>query len=157
MNCRKPLRRIALVRFSPQGSAYPTDCPRPDLQVGDAVEVTMRAGQPDEHFLKGVITAIRHQRWACSCKTLYRASEVESGWAVDEASGEWTFVRRVLGRVSTEREEDLADWSTGFGRMEQDGGPSLHELYEAMGEGNGAPLYLNDGVWLSAGGRVYED
>ncbi len=150
MKNRKPLRRIAWVRFSPNGSSYPTACPRSDLGAGDEVDVWMRAGQPDEHYLQGIITAVRRERWQCSCRTVNLASEVEYGWVVDEASGEITFERRVLEAASTQNDDDWDD-------LEEDDEHSLSELYEAMGEGNGAPLYLNDGMWLSARGRVYED
>lgn len=33
---------------------------------------------------------------------------------------------------------------------------SLHDIYDAISDGSGEPVYLSDGVWLDSGGRTHD-
>lgn len=150
MSRRKPLKRIAFVRFAPNGSSYPTACPRSDLGVGDEVEVWMRAGQPDEHYLQGIITAVRRERWQCSCRTVNLASEVAYAWVRDPETGKMTRQRQVV-------RQPVAIGHDACGYEDDDGDEyDLRDVYAACQHEDGADAYLGDGLYLTAGGRLYE-
>ena len=77
---RTPLRRIAIVKFTPHGKCYPASCERTDIGKGDQVEIIMRNGT----ICDGEVVAIQHERWECtSLKVLHLSSEVEYGFCGD--------------------------------------------------------------------------
>lgn len=87
---RRPVRRIAYVKLSPQGKSYAMQCERKDLNPGDEVEVLMYAGTERAYYDDGVITDITHERWDCSCHVVNHIDEVKYSF---DASG---FSREVI-------------------------------------------------------------
>lgn len=83
------MQRIAYVRLTPQGKSYAMRCERTDFDVGDVVEVLMRAEADRAYYDDGVITAISHERWDCSCHVVNHVSEVT--YSFDSAG----FTRKV--------------------------------------------------------------
>ena len=78
---RTPLRRIAIVKFTPHGKCYLASCERRDIGKGDQVEIIMRNGT----ICDGEVVDIQHERWSCtSLKIEHLSSEVEYGFCGEE-------------------------------------------------------------------------
>lgn len=99
---RKPIRRIAYVRLSPEGKSYAMRCDRDDFIVGDEVEVLMHAGTDRAYYDDGVITDISHQRWECSCHVVNHIDEVTYSFDSDG------FTREI--DLSTKKRQSATSW-----------------------------------------------
>lgn len=62
---------VAFVKFSERGQAYPVDCLRTDLVVGDTVLVRMG----DRRVTQGSVMDLRYLNWECKGLVLCKVSE----------------------------------------------------------------------------------
>lgn len=128
---RKPMVRIAAIKFTPYGKSYVARCDREDIDVGSAVVVLMHAGRADEFLIDAIVTGIQHERWQCSCQVLYRAEEAPR---ID--------FRGLSSSTSNVSEVAAAAHN------------EMAELYECLTIEDGQDVYLSDGMWLSSDGSL---
>jgi len=74
---KKPIIRVAHVRFTPYGTSYAMRCLREDINVGNIVEVLMYAEEPRAYYYQGTVEKISYERWNCRCHVVNLASEVQ--------------------------------------------------------------------------------
>lgn len=60
-------------------------------------------------------------------------------------------------RTDELREESARRNETRRLQGSKDAGGSMEDVYDAASSGDGSDAYLSDGVWITAGGRVYSD
>ncbi|WP_313473656.1 hypothetical protein [Stutzerimonas kunmingensis] len=158
---KAPIARIALVQLSTGGKSYPMACLREDILTGNEVEVCAHSGSPREFYDYGVVTAIQFHRWVCSWRVTRLACEVDFGYELsvldnpsqasigEPASPSPT--KELMARAPEEKLQIMARWS---GKSAPD--DELEALYDALSHDDGEPIYLSDGVWLTADGE-FED
>lgn len=154
---KKPIARIAYVKFSPEGKSYPLACVREDIEPGDEVDVCMFVGTPEAFNMDGVVTSIAYERWECRSRVEYLTSEVE--YTLDE---NFVFTRTLKNLRSaitaaspltrnvpvTERRKRYASTLPSAYRGEMQG------IYDAVCGEEGSDAYLGDGVWIRPDGSL---
>lgn len=148
---RTPLIRVAHVKFSPNGKAYPARCDRQDIFEGHVVEVLMRADSEDAYFLDGVVDSISHHRWNCSCRVVNLTSEVEY-----LISPDWIVERKVT--LKSALVYSIADWrerkSRYYDSLPTSARNEMREIYSAVAAEDGEDAYLSDGIWIKPDGTL---
>lgn len=145
------LVRVAFVRYSPNGKAYPARCDRTDIVEGNEVDVLMRAESEDAYYMNGVVDRIEFHRWHCTCRVANLLSEVDYS-----ISDDGLFDRRVnldSGKVYT-----VADWAArkkvyyeGLSSSVRD---EMQDIYDAAAGNEGEDAYLGDGMWITPDGSL---
>lgn len=145
------LVRVAFIRFSPNGKAYPTRCDREDIREGDEVEVLMRANSADAYYIDGTVDSIAHHRWNCTCRVVNLASEVEYS-----ITGDGMFHRKV--KLPTAPIYSIADWREKkkqyYEGLSVSARSEMRHIYEATAGNDGEDAYLGDGVWIKPDGSL---
>lgn len=148
---KTPLIRVAHVKFSPNGTAYPTRCDRQDIREGHEVDVLMRADSENAYFMNGLVDSISHHRWSCSCRVANLTSEVEYSITADGM-----FDRKVTSKSSTVH--STADWLERKGRyydsLPASARDEMREIYDAVAAEDGEDAYLGDGLWIKPDGDI---
>lgn len=148
---RTPLIRVAHVKFTPNGKAYPARCDRQDICEGHEVEVLMRADSEDAYFIDGVVDSISHHRWNCSCRVVNLTREVEYSISAD-----WIVERKVT--VTSAPVYSIADWRERKNRyydsLPTSARDEMREIYNAVAADDGEDAYLSDGIWIKPDGTL---
>jgi len=148
---RTKLVRVAFVRYSPNGNSYPARCERQDIEVGDEVEVLMRANSEKAYYMNGTIDQIEFHRWQCTCRVECLVSEVE--YFITEG-GEYD--RRI--NAPSARIYDATDWMAKkngyYASLPQSASDEMRDIYEAAAGKDGDDAYLGDGVWITSDGKL---
>lgn len=148
----RPIQRIAYVKLTPRGTAYPMRCEREDLGIGDRVAVLMHANSPQPHWDSGIIEHIAYQRWNCSCHVKCHSDEMRvefdltNGFrhTIDLSKGP----RKTPEQIRREKAEATA------GRHHEPEGYDLRSVYRDLAPVEGEDVYLSDGVWLRPDGSL---
>ena len=145
------LVRVAFVRYSPQGKAYPARCDRDAIVEGDEVEVLMRAESEDAYYMSGVIDRIEFHHWHCTCRVENLVSEVEYSITDD-----CEFVRKV--NLPSARVYDVAAWKDQkrgyYETLSSSQRNEMQDIYHAAAGEVGEDAYLSDGVWIRPDGSL---
>jgi hypothetical protein len=72
---KAPIRRIAFVKLTENGTSYPMRCDRLDILSDDRVHVICRFRNQREVCDYGIVTSITYQRWNCQSEVEMLASE----------------------------------------------------------------------------------
>ena len=148
---QNPLVRVAHVKFSRNGKAYPTRCNREDIREGHDVEVLMRAESDDAYYIDGVVDSISHQRWHCTCRVANLTSEVEYS-----VTDDGMFDRKVKLNVASVYSIDA--WrkkKEGYREsLSHSAQREMREVYEATKCEDGEDGYLCDGIWVRPDGSL---
>lgn len=143
--------RLAFVRFSPNGKAYPTRCDRPDIVDGNEVEVLMRALSDGAYYMDGVVDRIEFHRWHCTCHVVNLLSEIEY-----TMSDEGVFERHV--NLAPARVYAVSDWNerkrTYYEALPLGVRDEMRDIYEAIVGKDGEDAYLGDGMWITPEGDL---
>lgn len=143
--------RVAHVRFSSTGKAYPTRCDREDIREGNEVEVLMRANSDASYYMEGIIDTISYHRWHCTCHVVNLISEVEYSITDDGM-----FDRKV--NLPAAPVYSIADWKErkkGYNEgLSPDVRSEMRDIYEAVAGNDGENAYLSDGVWITPDGSL---
>lgn len=150
---KKPIVRIAYVRFSPNGKSYPTKCERKDILVGSEVEVLMSADKQPQYMF-GVVTSISHQRWNLSCHVSNLECEIEY---IINSNGQ--FERVVdLTKKPTPHQSNLNIKKIQYSQLlPQSSSREMQNIYEAVSTEEGEFAYLGDGVWINSDEKFEDD
>jgi hypothetical protein len=145
-----PLKRIAYVRLSENGTSYPMLCPREDLDVDDEVEVLLRPHDSDSTYMDGTITGVTWQRWDCRSQVLNHRSEVS--YTIDDTDG-FKWIRQVdLTRGADNATEQAERKWTPYSELSTR--DEMLEMYDAVAGEDGEDAYLGDGVLIRPDGSV---
>ncbi|MCP5283768.1 MAG: hypothetical protein H6933_02600 [Burkholderiaceae bacterium] len=148
---RTKLIRVAFVRFSPMGKAYPTRCDRRDIEEGSEVEVLMRAESDDPYYMNGVVERIEFHRWNCTCRVDCLVGEAEYFITED---GE--FGRRL--NLPSAQVYEASDWMERkrayYGSLSESARDEMKGIYRASAGEDGEDAYLGDGVWIRPDGSL---
>lgn len=146
-----PLIRVAHVRFTPKGKSYATRCDREDILVGHEVEVLMHAVTEKAYYIDGMVTAVSHQRWNCSCHTVNHVCELE--YIIDD---DGLLDRKI--NLNINPEPPSADWQVQresyYNTLPESSKNEMREIYNAIAHEDGEDAYLGDGIWISADGSL---
>ena len=145
------LIRVAFVKFSANGKAYPTRCDREDIREGHEVEVLMRANSDDAYYIDGTIDSITHHRWNCTCRVVNLTSEVE--YSIND---DGMFDRKV--KLPSAPVYSIADWREKkkqyYDGLSISARSEMRDIYEATAGNDGEDAYLGDGVWITPDGSL---
>lgn len=145
------LIRVAFVRFSPNGKAYPARCDRVDILCGHEVEVLMRAQSDNAYYMDGVVERVESHRWHCTCQVANLLSEVE--YSISDDGHFHRKVNRASAKVYT-----ISDWNERKSRYHESlplsARDEMREIYEAAAGNDGEVAYLNDGMWITPDGDL---
>lgn len=145
------LTRVAFVRFSPNGKAYPTRCDRSDIVEGNEVEVLMRSESNGAYYMDGVVDRIEFHRWHCSCRVVNLLGEVEY-----TISDDGVFERHV--NLASAKVYAVPDWSErkqGYYETLSSGArDEMRGIYDAVVGKDGEDAYLGDGMWITPEGDI---
>lgn len=145
------LIRVAFVKFSPNGKAYPTRCDREDICEGNEVEVLMRANSVDAYYMEGIVDSIAHHRWNCTCRVTNLTSEVEYSFTDDGM-----FHREV--KLRTAPVYSITAWRENkkqyYESLPVSAKSEMREIYEAVAGSDGEEAYLGDGIWIKPDGSL---
>ena len=145
------LIRVAFVKFSPNGKAYPTRCDREDICEGDEVEVLMRANSVDAYYMEGTVDSMAHHRWNCTCRVENLTNEVEYSFTKDGI-----FNREV--KLPTAQVHSISAWREKkkkyYESLPVSAQSEMREIYEAVAGNDGDDAYLGDGVWIKPDGSL---
>lgn len=145
------LVRVAFVRYSPNGKAYPARCDRRDIVVGDEVDVLMRAESDDAYYMDGVVDRIELHRWHCTCRVENLVNEVEYSFLEDGFLD-----RKVIS--SPNRVISVPDWNARKARYYDHLSPGvrdeMRDIYDAVAGKEGEDAYLGDGMWIRPDGSL---
>lgn len=145
------LIRVAFVKLSPNGKAYPTRCEREDIGVGQEVEVLMRANSADAYYMDGTVDSIAYHRWNCTCRVVNLTSEVEYSIKDDGM-----FYRKV--NLPAAPVYSIADWREKkkqyYESLSVSARSEMRDIYEAVAGNDGEDAYLNNGIWIKPDGSL---
>lgn len=145
------LVRVAFVRFSPKGKAYPVRCDRADIHEEHEVEVLMRAESDDSYYMDGVVERIEFHRWHCTCRVANLVTEVEY-----TISAEGVFDRRQT--VASGKVYAVPDWNERkrnyYYSLSSGVRDEMRDIYEAVAGNDGEDAYLGDGMWITPEGNL---
>ena len=143
--------RVAFVRYSPNGKAYPARCDRTDIVDGHEVEVLMRGQSEDAYYMEGVVERIEFQRWHCTCRVANLLSEVEY-----TISDEGMFDRKV--NLASAKVYTVPDWNERkrgyYESLSSSVRDEMQDIYEAAAGNDGEDAYLGDGMWITPDGDL---
>jgi hypothetical protein len=128
-------------------------CDRKDLGVGDNVEVEMYSGTGRAYWDNGIITAIEHHRWDCSCHVKNHIEEVS--YTISD-SEDFKMIRTVdLSRRSKKSiEQWCQDKAPYFDSLPDSAHSDMRDIYEAIAHEDGEDAYLGDGIWVRPDGSL---
>lgn len=145
------LVRVAFVKFSPNGKAYPARCDREDIREGHEVEVLMRANSADAYYIDGTVIAIAHRQWNCRSHVVNLTSEIDYS-----ISDDGMFERKV--RLPTAPVYSIKEWQEKKKRYNASLAVSaqneMRDIFEAVAGDDGEDAYLGDGIWITADGSL---
>lgn len=145
------LIRVAFVKYSPNGKAYPTRCDREDIREGDDVEVLMRANSADAYYIDGTVDSIELHCWNCTSRVVNLTSEVEYSITDDGM-----YHRKV--KLQTASIHSIADWRAKkkqyYEGLSASARSEMRHIYEASVGNDGEDAYLGDGLWIKPDGSL---
>lgn len=143
--------RVAFVKFSSNGKAYPTRCDREDIREGHEVEVLMRANSADAYYMDGTVDFIEHHRWNCTCRVVNLINEVE--YSITDNG---MFERKV--QLPNAHVYFIADWREKkkqyYEGLSVSARSEMRDIYEAVAGNDGEDAYLDNGVWIGPDGSL---